>query len=147
MYTAPLRRPPSAWAPRTDHVQVDLVYDPTRQIHAEKPLRDEVRVDPLDEIMANKICTLVGRAEVRDFWDVFHLVERGQDLNIAIENASRKEGGVNVESLVYVLQSVDWPAFEAAMAEAGLSNGLTVAQYFQQACRDLATQLLPNSGK
>jgi len=128
-------------------VQVDLVYDPTRQIHAEKPLRDEVRVDPLDEIMANKICTLVGRAEVRDFWDVFHLVERGQDLNIAIENASRKEGGVNVESLVYVLQSVDWPAFEAAMAEAGLSNGLTVAQYFQQACRDLATQLLPNSGK
>lgn len=36
----------------------------------DKPVIAGIRVDPAEEIMANKLCTLLARAEVRDLVDL-----------------------------------------------------------------------------
>ncbi len=54
-------------------VVVDLVRDRTPQIYPEKLDRDGVLIDPAAEILANKLCTLLSRGEVRDLVDVLFL--------------------------------------------------------------------------
>lgn len=126
-----------------DLLQVDLVHEPTPQLHAEKPTVDGIRIDPLDEIMANKVCTLVGRAEVRDFWDLYQLVKSGCSLGNALRDASLKEGGVDAESLVFVLQGVHWPTLQDAARESGLEDLDGLAQFYTALAKDLAMGLLP----
>ena len=44
---------------------------------ADKSLHGKIRVDPPDEILVNKLTTLVGRAEERDLVDVYFLERAG----------------------------------------------------------------------
>lgn len=53
-----------------DGVVVDVVRDRTTQRVAEKSVVDGIRIDPPAEIVANKLCALVGRAEERDLVDL-----------------------------------------------------------------------------
>ena len=43
---------------------IDLVKDMGPQLHPDKLERDHIVIDPADEILANKLTALVGRAEV-----------------------------------------------------------------------------------
>lgn len=126
-----------------EEMRLDLVHDPTPQLVEEKNVVDGVRVDPVDEILANKICAVVGRSEPRDLWDIHQLVLRGLDFDQALANATRKEGGVDAESLLFVLQACHWPTFEAACAAAGLTGAEDVSLFFQTLAKRLALGLLP----
>lgn len=85
---------------------IDLVRDPTPQLIANKPLRGIVRVDPPEEIFANKLCTLLSRSELRDLVDVRALERSGLDLATGVANAARKDAGLTPGALAWVLSEI-----------------------------------------
>lgn len=85
---------------------VDLVIDRAPPIDAEKAEFGDIRVDTLREITANKITTLVSRAELKDLVDVKTLVEAGADLHQAFEDAAKKDAGVDPATVAWLLEQV-----------------------------------------
>ena len=90
----------------TESVIVDLVRDRAPQVHVEKLDRDGVLVDPPEEILANELCTLLSRGEVRDLVDVLFLERAGLRAEDAIGPASSKDGGLTPAQLAWVLSQI-----------------------------------------
>jgi predicted nucleotidyltransferase component of viral defense system len=90
-------------------VVIDLVRDQMHQLHPSKPERDGVRLDPPDEILANKLTALVGRAEERDLIDVMFLERAGLRVEDALAAALAKDGGCTPATLAWVLSEVTIP--------------------------------------
>ena len=90
----------------SEAVVVDLVVEHAEQIHADKPAHGLVRVDPADEIFANKLCALLGRSEVRDLVDVRALEGLGLPLEKALAAARKKDGGLTAGQLAWVLSQI-----------------------------------------
>lgn len=59
------------------------------------------------EILANKLCTLLSRAEIRDLVDVRALEGAGYRVEDALGPASRKDGGLTAGQLAWVLSEVE----------------------------------------
>jgi hypothetical protein len=91
---------------RNESLIVDLVFDRAPQIHGEKLVIGAIRVDPVDEIFANKLCALLGRAEVRDLVDVFALEREGLSLEQGLAAGQRKDGGLTPAQLAWVLSQM-----------------------------------------
>jgi hypothetical protein len=91
-----------------DHVIIDLVADPGEVIAPPEAIVVDgiaIPVDARHEILVNKLCALLGRAEPRDLVDVRRLVESGCDLAQALRDAPRKDSGFSLLVLAWVLQS------------------------------------------
>ena len=54
-------------------IVVDLVHERVPQLHGAKRNAGAVLVDPPEEILANKLCALLSRAEIRDLVDLMAL--------------------------------------------------------------------------
>jgi hypothetical protein len=89
-----------------DGVIVDLVHDPTHQRVADKPAHGGVRVDPPEEILSNKLCALLSRAEIRDLVDVMALERAGYSVESALPAAARKDTGFSPAQLAWVLSQI-----------------------------------------
>lgn len=83
-----------------ERVVVDLVAEPVAALEpAERLEVDDPRgpvaiaVDSAHEILVNKLNTLVSRTELRDLVDVGELLRAGGDLDRAIVDAAKKDGG------------------------------------------------------
>ena len=63
-------------------------------------------MDPADEIFANKLCTLLGRSEIRDLVDVRALEGLGLSLEAALAAGRRKDGGLSPAQLAWVLSEI-----------------------------------------
>ncbi len=87
-------------------VVVDLVRERTHQAYPEKPIVRGIRVDPPEEIFANKLCALLSRAELRDLVDTRALEGAGFDLETALSIAARKDGGLTPGQLAWVLSEI-----------------------------------------
>lgn len=85
---------------------VDLVIDRAPSVEPEKATFGAVRADTPREIAANKVCTLLGRAEIKDLVDLEALVGMGVDLDRALEDARRKDAGVDPATLAWVLGEI-----------------------------------------
>jgi hypothetical protein len=103
----------------SEAVILDLMAEPT------EPLEPPVRVplgqvtiltDTTHAILVNKLCTLLGRMELRDLDDVRHLLAAGGDLLRAVQDAPRRDGGFSALTLAWVLES--FPAHRIALASA-----------------------------
>ncbi|MGK4001540.1 nucleotidyl transferase AbiEii/AbiGii toxin family protein [Sorangium sp. So ce1036] len=90
-----------------DRVVVDLVVDHAFQGYPEKRLFGDIRVDPPEEILANKLCTLLSRSEIRDLVDVYALERAGYKVEDALPLAKRKDGGVTPGSLAWILSEIE----------------------------------------
>lgn len=99
-------------------VVIDLVHDQP-QHHTDKLERDGVRLDPVDEIFANKLTTLVGRAEERDLVDVMFLERAGYPIEQALSVALAKDGGCTPATLAWVLSEIAIP--DGVVLPAGVS--------------------------
>lgn len=88
---------------------VDLVKDVSPQLHPDKLERDHVVVDPPDEILANKLTAIVGRAEKRDLIDVMLLERAGYSVEAALPAALAKDGGCTPATLAWLLSEVTIP--------------------------------------
>lgn len=89
-----------------DRVLVDLGVDHAVQGYPDKLVFGDVRVDPPDEILANKVCTLLSRSEVRDYVDVYLLERAGFKVESALALAARKDAGLTPATLAWVLSQV-----------------------------------------
>lgn len=91
----------------TDTCVVDLVADQVPTVEAPVAVSlglGRILVDGRQEILANKLCALLGRCELRDLQDVKALVECGADLDRALRDAPQKDGGFSALTLAWVLQ-------------------------------------------
>jgi len=89
---------------------LDLVAEPVAPVEPPEPHLHgdvEVFVDSPHEILVNKLCALLGRAELRDLEDVGALLEKGGDLERAVADAPRKDGGFSALTLAWVLENLD----------------------------------------
>ncbi len=67
---------------------------------------DGVRLDSPREIVANKLCALVSRCEIRDLVDLRALLGLGYSLEAAIADAATKDGGVEAATLAWLLSQL-----------------------------------------
>lgn len=88
---------------------VDLVRDRAVQVRSEKLLVGIIRVDPPEEIFANKLCTLLARAEIRDLVDLRALELAGCRLEDGLVAGARKDGGLTPSQLAWVLSQITIP--------------------------------------
>ena len=86
-----------------ERVILDLVADPVPTLHDPERHPPGILVDSAQEILTNKVTALLSRAEVRDLVDVMALVEAGSDLDQALTDAPKKDGGFSPMTLAWVL--------------------------------------------
>jgi hypothetical protein len=89
-----------------DGVIVDLVHERAPQGQEAKRQFGCVRVDPPGEILANKLCTLLSRAEPRDLVDVLALERAGFRMEEALPLAGQKDAGLTPGQLGWVLSQI-----------------------------------------
>lgn len=82
---------------------IDLVIDRAPQLDQRKRHIDGISVDTTREILANKICALLGRSEVKDLIDLFFLEQDGHDILAALPDARQKDGGLDLATLSLLL--------------------------------------------
>ena len=89
-----------------ESVIVDLVRERVSQMFPDKPVIAGIRVDPAEEIMANKLCTLLARAEVRDLVDLRALEGAGLGLPEALRAGAQKDRALTPAQLAWVLSEI-----------------------------------------
>ncbi len=99
-------------------VVVDLILECTVQVAGDKQDRDGVRVDPPEEILANKLTTLLSRSEERDLVDLMYLERAGYDAEAALGHALAKDGGCTPAQLAFLLSEIEIP--DSAQLPAGV---------------------------
>jgi len=87
-------------------IVVDLIRERVPQIVAHKPLIGIIAVDPPEEILANKLCALLGRAEIRDLVDVRALELAGYSIESALAAAALKDAGLTPGQLSWILSQI-----------------------------------------
>jgi hypothetical protein len=91
-------------------VIVDLISEPMDAVDAAEthPVgRSEILVDSPRSILAEKLCTLLERSELRDLIDVDALTKNGESLNLAIADAPQRDSGFSPLTLAWVLRDFD----------------------------------------
>jgi len=88
---------------------VDLVADPSEVLEAPRvfDIGAMIHVDAPYEILVNKLCALLGRAELRDLIDLRDLLAQGGNLEQALRDAPRKDGGFSPLTLAWVLRETN----------------------------------------
>ena len=115
-------------------VVLELVRDRAPQLVEAKPCVGAIQIDPPEEIIANKLCTLLSRAEIRDLVDVRALEAAGYRVEDHIEPATRKDGGLTPGQLAWVLSQI------VIGEDARLPEGVSVEE-LRQYLHDLGSRL------
>jgi hypothetical protein len=87
-------------------IVIDLIRERVAQIVPVKPMIGNILIDPPEEILANKLCALLGRAEIRDLVDVRALEVSGYSLESALPAAAMKDAGLTPAQLGWVLSQI-----------------------------------------
>lgn len=117
-----------------ESVIVDLVRERVVQVFPDKLLIAGIRVDPAEEIMANKLCTLLARAEIRDLVDLQALEKAGLALQAALDAGIRKDRGLTPAQLAWILSEI------RIGDDARLPGGVAVSE-LREYLRDLIERL------
>ncbi len=124
-----------------ESVIVDFVREVVPQISEEKNRFEGIMVDTLDDITANKICTVISRAEIKDYIDLYFLGRAGYPLENYIESAQRKDAGVSQAMLAYLLSELRLSKVPDFMiAPVSLKD---LQEYFHSLARKLAVESFP----
>ncbi len=87
-------------------IVVDLVHEYVFQIDPVKRVVNGIRLDTPREILANKLCALLSRSEVRDLVDVRALELAGNSIESALDAAAKKDTGFTPAQLAWVLSEI-----------------------------------------
>lgn len=90
----------------SEAVVIDLVRERVAQIMPHKPVVNGIRGDPPEEILANKLCTLLSRAEIRDLVDVRALEMARYCVEDVLAGAALKDQGLTPAQLSWVLSRI-----------------------------------------
>lgn len=122
-------------------IVVDLIREYVFQIHREKHVIDGIKVDVPDEIMANKLCAVLSRSEIRDLVDLRELEKAGFSLDEAIEAAKKKDSGLTPAQLAWVLSEIK---FEDGVPLPGEVLAEDLRDYLQGLIDKLRRMALPD---
>ncbi len=78
---------------------IDVRVAPVRKCGA-------VCVDSIEDITANKICALLGRAAMKDLTDLYFLDKAGFHIGEWLQQAQRKDGGLTRATLAYAFDQM-----------------------------------------
>lgn len=92
-----------------DSVVVDLVWDRAPQAYPEKRRVGIIRIDPVEEILVNKLTTILSRGEERDLVDLFLLEKTGYRIESALGAAIAKDAGCTPAALAWVISEISIP--------------------------------------
>lgn len=84
-------------------ITVDLVAEPIPTLIDPVQRPPGIWVDTPQEILVNKLTALLSRSELRDLEDVRALVAAGADLDRAMSDAPKKDGGFTAMTLAWLL--------------------------------------------
>jgi len=87
-------------------VRLDLVVDSAERVGPPPIDAEGLRLDPPEEILANKLCSILGRSEPRDLVDLFCLEQAGHDVLAALPAARRKDAGLTPGQLAWAISQV-----------------------------------------
>ena len=127
---------------KAESVIVDFVREVVPQISEQKNRFEGIMVDTLDDITANKICTVISRAEIKDYIDLYFLGRAGYPLENYIELAQRKDAGVSRAMLAYLLSELRLSKVPDFMIAPISVEDLQ--EYFQSLARKLAVECFPS---
>jgi hypothetical protein len=88
---------------------LDLVADPTPVAESAAPTTfggETILVETPHQLLINKLCALLSRAELRDLVDVRALLEAGGDLDRALADCPGQDGGFSPLTLSWVLRGL-----------------------------------------
>jgi hypothetical protein len=91
----------------SEAIIIDLVREYVAQVVNDKPMINGVRVDPPLEILANKLCALLSRSEIRDLVDVRALELAGYQMEDALVAAAAKDRGLTPAQLGWILSQIE----------------------------------------
>jgi predicted nucleotidyltransferase component of viral defense system len=89
-----------------ESIVIDLVHKYVAQAITEKPVINGIRIDPPQEILANKLCAMLSRSEIRDLVDVRALELTGYRMEDALDAAAAKDKGLTPAQLGWVLSQI-----------------------------------------
>jgi predicted nucleotidyltransferase component of viral defense system len=89
-----------------ESVVIDLVRETVYQIERKKHEINGIRIDSPEEILANKLCTLLSRSEIRDLVDVCELEKIGFQIENVISFACLKDTGLTTAQLGWILSQI-----------------------------------------
>jgi len=87
-------------------IVVDLVREYVFQLEPLKREINGIRIDSPEEILANKLCALLSRSEIRDLVDVRELEKAGFKIEDALSIAQQKDSGLTAAQLAWVLSQI-----------------------------------------
>jgi hypothetical protein len=118
-----------------ESVIVDFVKEIVPQISQVKNRFEGIVVDTL------KVCTVVSRAEIKDYIDLYFLARAGYPLEKFIQPAQQKDAGVSQAMVAYLLSDFRLSKVPDFMiASISLEE---VQEYFQSLARKLAVESFP----
>lgn len=124
----------------TEAIVIDLVREYVAQAVSEKPVVNGIRVDPPQEILANKLCALLSRSEIRDLVDVRALELAGYRMEDALDAAAAKDTGLTPAQLGWVLNQIELG--DDLIAPGGVSTK-ELRLYLSELIARLARQAFP----
>jgi Nucleotidyl transferase AbiEii toxin, Type IV TA system len=104
----------------SEAVLVDLVWERVPSAFPDKPERAGIRIDPIEEILVNKLTAALSRAEERDLVDLLFLERAGHRAEPALPAALAKDGGCTPAALAFALSQVR--VAEAAQLAGGVTG-------------------------
>jgi hypothetical protein len=113
-------------------VVVDLVAEPVPSVEPAQSVEfrgARILIDTPHEVLVNKLCTLLHRAELRDLVDIEALLANGGDLDRALADAPTKDGGFSALTLGWTLGS--WNVAEVAR-QTGAADRAEQLERFRQ---------------
>jgi hypothetical protein len=90
-------------------VVLDIVLDRVPQALPTKLIFDGIAVDPPEEVLTNKLTTLLSRSEERDLIDVMALEHAGYRIDNALPLALEKDAACTPAQLAFILSEIRIP--------------------------------------
>ncbi|PIR64135.1 MAG: hypothetical protein COU64_00800 [Candidatus Pacebacteria bacterium CG10_big_fil_rev_8_21_14_0_10_40_26] len=117
------------------HLKVDFARYPYEQLSSPSQFRKNLKVDSLKDIAANKLITLTQRLEIKDFVDVYFLLQENSFWNIRAD--SMKKFTIEIDPYLFAGDCMSVLEFQFLPK---MLKSLTLQQ-LQQFYRDLGKKL------
>jgi predicted nucleotidyltransferase component of viral defense system len=91
-----------------DSLKIDLIRD-FGPLYGERTMYEGMIVDSLDNIAANKILAIFGRAATKDFVDLYFILRQGYNWRKLFEMAQAKDPGLTLFYFAGMLRQIERP--------------------------------------
>lgn len=91
-------------------LKIDFAHYPYQQLQSVKTCKEKLQIDSLFDIAANKLLALTQRAEVKDFVDVYFLLQKFTFWDL--KDAVKKKFNVTIEPFVFASDCMVVDEFE-----------------------------------